>query len=109
MNEPPFRFTLNRAASDETAWDFKHCTGRRVMKFYDSGAALAQDLSVDLNDCVNDVQVISLQYCSDEDEINDTVSRSFIRVHVPLVRSSCSLVGEMMDIPGNSKTTAHHG
>ena len=50
MNEPPFRFALNRAASDEIAWDFKHYTGRRVTKFYDSGAALAQDLSVDLNE-----------------------------------------------------------
>ena len=35
------------------------------------------------------------QYCSDQDEINDTVSKSFIRVDVPLVRSSCSSVGEM--------------
>ena len=50
---------------------------------------------VDLNDCVNDVQVNSLQYCSGQDEINDTVSKSFIRVDVPLVRSSCSSVGEM--------------
>ena len=50
---------------------------------------------VDLNDCVNDVQVNSLQYCSGQDGINDTVSKSFIRVDVPLVRSSCSSVGEM--------------
>ena len=50
---------------------------------------------VDLNDCVNDVQVNSLQYCSGHDGINDTVSKSFIRVDVPLVRSSCSSVGEM--------------
>ena len=38
---------------------------------------------------------MTLQYCSDHDEINDTVSKSFIRVDVPLVRSSCSSVGEM--------------
>ena len=50
---------------------------------------------MDLNDCGNDVQVNSLQYCSDQDEINDTVLKSFIRVDVPLVRSSCSSVGEM--------------
>ena len=53
----------------------------------------AQDLSVDLNDCVNDVQVNSLQYCSDQDEIHATVSKSFIRVDMPLVRSSCNSVG----------------
>merc|ERR1711916_369628 len=44
-----------------------------------------QDLSVDLSDCVNDVQINSLQYCSDQDEIHATVSKSFIRVDVPLV------------------------
>jgi prophage tail gpP-like protein len=52
-----------------------------------------QDLAVDLSDCVNDVQINSLQYCSDQDEIHATVSKSFIRVDVPLVRSSCSSVG----------------
>ena len=37
-----------------------------------------------LNDCVNDVQ------------IHATISKSFIRVDVPLVRSSCSSVGATM-------------
>ena len=46
-----------------------------------------------LNDCVNDVQVDSLQYCSDQDEIHATISKSFIRVDVPLVRSSCNSIG----------------
>ena len=50
---------------------------------------------MDLNDCVNDVQVNSLRYCSDQDEIIDTVSKSFIRVDMPLVTSSCSSVREM--------------
>ena len=50
-------------------------------------------LSVDLSDCVNDVQINSLLYCSDQDEIHATVWKSFIRVDVPLVRSSCSSVG----------------
>ena len=54
---------------------------------------LATDRSVDLSDCANDAQVNSLRYCSDQDEINDTVSKSFICVDVPLVRSSCSSVG----------------
>ena len=46
---------------------------------------------MDLNDCVNDVQVNSLQYCSDQDEINDTVSKSFIRddVHEQWRHSQC--------------------
>ena len=50
---------------------------------------------MDLNECVNDVQVNSLQYCLDQDEIHATVSKSFIRVDMPLVTSSCSSVGEM--------------
>ena len=52
-----------------------------------------QDFSVDLNDCVNDVQINSLLYCSDQDEIHAIVWKSFVRVDVPLVRSSCSSVG----------------
>ena len=48
---------------------------------------------MDLSDCVNDVQISSLQYCSDQDEIHATVVKSFVRVEVPLVRSSCSSVG----------------
>ena len=50
---------------------------------------------MDLNDGVNDVQVNFLQYCSDQNEIHATASKSFICVDVPLVRSSCSSVGEM--------------
>ena len=118
MNEPPFRFALNRAASDDNAWHCKHYAGRGEKSFYKSGAALAedmgmpvskmwesieaqiqaslktaQDLSVDLSDCTNDVQINSLQYCSDQNEIHATASKSFICVDVPLVRSSCSSVG----------------
>ena len=48
---------------------------------------------MDLNDCVNDVQVNSLQYCTDQVEIHATVSNSFIRVDMPLVRSSYNSVG----------------
>ena len=42
---------------------------------------------------MNDVQISSLQCCSDQDEIHATVVKSFVRVEVPLVRSSCSSVG----------------
>ena len=45
----------------------------------------AVGLLVDLSDCVNDVQINSLLYCSDQDEIHATVWKSFIRVNVPLV------------------------
>ena len=45
-NKPPFRLALNKAASDEIAWRCKHYTGHKVMKFYESGAALAQDMGV---------------------------------------------------------------
>merc|ERR1719436_1256892 len=45
-NKPPFRLCLNKAASDEIIWHCKHYTGRGVMKFYESGVALAQDMGV---------------------------------------------------------------
>jgi len=45
-NKPPFRLCLNKAASDEIIWHCKHYTGRGVMKFYESGAALAQDMGI---------------------------------------------------------------
>ena len=40
-NKPPFRLALNMVASDEIAWHCKYYT-----KFYESGAALAQDVEV---------------------------------------------------------------
>merc|ERR1719356_2034989 len=45
-NKPPFRLCLNRAASDEIIWHCKHYTGRGVMKFYESGEALAKDMGI---------------------------------------------------------------
>merc|ERR1719384_2640569 len=45
-NKPPFRLCLNKAASEEIHWHCKHYTGRGVMKFYESGAALASELGV---------------------------------------------------------------
>jgi len=45
-NKPPFRLCLNKAASDEIIWHCKHYTGRGVMKFYESGAALAADMGI---------------------------------------------------------------
>merc|ERR1719378_603725 len=48
-NKPPFRLCLNKAASDEIIWHCKHYTGRGVMKYYESGAALAKDMGVPLS------------------------------------------------------------
>merc|ERR550532_1024890 len=48
-SKPPFRLVLNKAASDEIIWHCKHYTGRGVMKFYESGEALAKDMGVPLS------------------------------------------------------------
>merc|ERR1712113_288727 len=48
-NKPPFRLALNKAASDEIIWHAKHYTGRGVMKYYESGEALAKDMGVPLS------------------------------------------------------------
>merc|ERR1711874_327516 len=48
-NKPPFRLVLNKAASDEIIWHAKHYTGRGVMKYYESGEALAKDMGVPLS------------------------------------------------------------
>merc|ERR1712084_139469 len=48
-NSPPFRLCLNKAASDEISWHCKHYTGRGVMKFYESGKALAEDMGIPLS------------------------------------------------------------
>merc|ERR1712039_927749 len=45
-NKPPFRLCLNKAAADEIIWHCKHYTGRGVMKCYESGAKLAEDMGV---------------------------------------------------------------
>merc|ERR1719388_349944 len=51
-NKPPFRLCLNKAASDEIIWHCKHYTGRGVMKYYETGAALAKDMGVSLETLV---------------------------------------------------------
>merc|ERR1712066_565347 len=48
-NKPPFRLALNKAASEEIHWHCKHYTGRGVMKFYESGQALAQDMGISVS------------------------------------------------------------
>jgi flavocytochrome c len=47
-NKPPFRLTLNNTAANEMIWHAKHYTGRGVMKYYESGAALAKDMGIDV-------------------------------------------------------------
>jgi len=48
-NKPPFRLCLNKKASDEIIWHCKHYTGRGVMKFYESGEALARDMGISVS------------------------------------------------------------
>merc|ERR1719359_546173 len=48
-NKAPFRLALNKAASDEILWHCKHYTGRGVMKYYESGAALAKDMGISVS------------------------------------------------------------
>jgi len=55
-NKPPFRLCLNKAASDEIIWHAKHYTGRGVMKFYESGKALAADMGVSVETLVDTFQ-----------------------------------------------------
>merc|ERR1711941_165681 len=43
----------NKAASDEIIWHCKHYTGRGVMKYYDSGKALAADMGISLQTLVD--------------------------------------------------------
>jgi len=48
-NKPPFRLCLNKAASTEILWHCKHYTGRGVMKYYESGEALAKEMGVSVS------------------------------------------------------------
>merc|ERR1719388_626849 len=43
-NKPPFRLVLNKAAQTEIIWHCKHYTGRGVMKFFESGKKLAEEI-----------------------------------------------------------------
>merc|ERR1712139_653024 len=51
-NKPPFRLCLNKKAGEEIIWHCKHYTGRGVMKYYETGAALAKDMGVSLETLV---------------------------------------------------------
>merc|ERR1712187_422746 len=55
-NKPPFRLVLNKAASEEIMWHCKHYTGRGVMKFYETGAKLAEDMGVPLQTLVDETE-----------------------------------------------------
>jgi len=48
-NKPPFRLVLNKAASDEIVWHCEHYTGHGVVKFFECGAALAQDMGAPMS------------------------------------------------------------
>jgi len=48
-SKPPFRLCLNKKAGEEMLWHCKHYTGRGVMKYYESGEALAKDMGVQVS------------------------------------------------------------
>merc|ERR1719262_1611979 len=48
-NKPPFRLVLNKAAQTEIIWHCKHYTGRGVMKFFENGKALADEIGCPLS------------------------------------------------------------
>lgn len=56
-SKPPFRLVLNSAAAKEIEWHAKHYTGRGVMKFYESGKALADDMGIPLQTLVDTTEV----------------------------------------------------
>ena len=69
-NKPPLRLALNRAASDEIARHCKHYTERGVMKFYESGAALAEGMGVPVSKMPGSFEALcqaSLQTAKDPD------------------------------------------
>ena len=43
-NEPPFNLVLNKAISDDIAWQRKHYTGRGVRKLHESGTTSVEDI-----------------------------------------------------------------
>jgi flavocytochrome c len=45
-NKPPFRLCLNSKASTEIHWHCEHYKGRGVMKYYESGEALAKEMGI---------------------------------------------------------------
>merc|ERR1712050_526171 len=55
-NKPPFRLVLNKAASTEIHWHCKHYTGRGVMKYYENGKQLAEDMGVPVQTLVDTVE-----------------------------------------------------
>ena len=48
-----------------------------------------KDITIDLSDDVDDVQVNCLRYCTNRDEIHATVVEAFVRVDAPLVIQVC--------------------
>ena len=69
-NKSLFRFALNKAASDEIVCHCKHCTGRGMMKFYESCATLAQDMGVSVSKMEESIEAYyqaSLKAAADPD------------------------------------------
>ena len=63
-NKPPIRLCLNEAASTEIIWHCKHHTGRGVMKYYESGEALAKDMGEGVNQLIAHLEPRASNACS---------------------------------------------
>ena len=69
-NKLLFRLALNKAASDDIAWQCKHYTGRGVMKLHESGTALAEGMGVPVSKMPGSIEVLcqaSLKTAKDPD------------------------------------------
>merc|ERR1719162_2234823 len=55
-SKPPFRLCLNKKAGEEMLWHCKHYTGRGVMKYYESGEALAKEMGVNVSVMEKEIQ-----------------------------------------------------
>jgi len=55
-NKAPFRLCLNKAASEEIIWHCKHYTGRGVMKFFENGRGLANEIGCPVERLADETQ-----------------------------------------------------
>ena len=52
------RLALNKAASDDIAWQCKHYSGRGVMKLHESGTALAEGMGVPVSKMPGSIEAL---------------------------------------------------
>ena len=55
-NKPPFSLALNKATSDDIAWQCKHCTRRGVRRLHESGTALVEDMEAPVSKMLDSIE-----------------------------------------------------